>query len=110
MTRLLQSSLQGQARIAIICAISPTAKNIEESLNTLKFARRAKRIVPKPEIRPIFDDKTLLKKYKMEIEELKKELHETNIELEKHREHELPLAEKELYEMQLEEARLVHIL
>ena len=42
LTRLLESALDGNAQIAIICTISPTVKCADESLNTLKFAARAK--------------------------------------------------------------------
>lgn len=45
LTRILQSSLSGNARIAVICTISPSHLNLEESQNTLKFAARVKRIV-----------------------------------------------------------------
>ena len=37
LTRLLQSALDGDARMAIICTICPSAKCTGESVNTLKF-------------------------------------------------------------------------
>lgn len=109
LTRLLQSSLQGNARLAIICTISPSFKNMDESLNTLKFAQRAKRITPRPEAKPILDNKTLLKRYKMEVEELRIKLQETNIELEKQRmkDNDITVDERDAYEAKLEDARLV---
>ncbi|KAI7889463.1 kinesin motor domain-containing protein, partial [Mucor mucedo] len=44
LTRILQASLSGNARIAIICTINPTLSSKDESLNTLRFAQRAKLI------------------------------------------------------------------
>jgi hypothetical protein len=48
LTRMLQSSLAGQARVAVVCTVSPSERSLEESLNTLKFAARAKNIVIDP--------------------------------------------------------------
>ena len=45
---MLQTSLEGQARVAVICTVSPSEKSLEEGLNTLKFAARAKNIVVDP--------------------------------------------------------------
>eukprot|EP00842_Homolaphlyctis_polyrhiza_P000759 jgi/Hompol1/1684/HPOL_001416-RA len=108
LTRILQSSLSGQSRIAVIATLSPTSKNLEESLNTLKFAARVKRIVPKPEYTLILDDKALIQKYRREIEELKTRLSETNMELEKERQAATTItdSERQRYEEQLHEARL----
>lgn len=44
LTRLLQDSLQGNTITYIIATITPNLKDIEESINTLKFAERARRI------------------------------------------------------------------
>lgn len=74
LTRLLQSSLSGKAQIAIICAISPTLKCVDESHNTLKFAARAKTIKTRAHINESLDDKTLLRAYKNEIYSLKARL------------------------------------
>eukprot|EP01062_Namystynia_karyoxenos_P022809 TRINITY_DN1876_c0_g1_i2.p1 TRINITY_DN1876_c0_g1~~TRINITY_DN1876_c0_g1_i2.p1 ORF type:complete len:1410 (+),score=564.77 TRINITY_DN1876_c0_g1_i2:73-4230(+) len=48
LTRLLQDSLGGNARTLMIACVSPADSNIEESLNTLKYANRAKNIRNKP--------------------------------------------------------------
>ncbi|RUS30321.1 hypothetical protein BC938DRAFT_479553 [Jimgerdemannia flammicorona] len=45
LTRILQSSLSGNARISVICTMSPSALAMEESHNTLKFAARVKKVV-----------------------------------------------------------------
>nr|CAG8467052.1 13492_t:CDS:10 [Entrophospora candida] len=77
LTRILQSSLVGNARISVICTISPSSLNLEESVNTLKFASRVKEVVTKAQTNTLIDDKALIKKYRMEIEELKAQLEKT---------------------------------
>ena len=42
LTRILKSSLSGNARMAVICCITPSGKYIEETRSTLQFASRAK--------------------------------------------------------------------
>jgi len=74
LTRLLESALDGNAQIAIICTVSPTQKCFEETANTLKFAARAKQIKMHAEVNEVMDDKTLLKAYREEIDELKEKL------------------------------------
>lgn len=74
LTRLLQSSLSGNAQITIICTISPTLRCAEESLNTLKFAARAKSIRTRADVNEVMDDKTLLRMYRTEIHSLKTRL------------------------------------
>jgi len=44
LTRLLKDSLGGNARTVMIAAISPSSASFEETLNTLKYANRAKNI------------------------------------------------------------------
>ena len=44
LTRLLQESLGGNYRTTLIIACSPSPRNVDETLNTLKFAQRAKTI------------------------------------------------------------------
>ncbi|KAF5736176.1 putative Chromosome-associated kinesin KLP1 [Tripterygium wilfordii] len=50
LTRLLQDSLGGNSKTAMIACISPADINAEESLNTLKYANRARNIQNKPVI------------------------------------------------------------
>jgi len=76
LTRLLQPSLGGNAQVCIICNISPALSNLEESHNTLKFAMRAKKIQQHARITEVADEKTLLRSYREEIEELKRQLKE----------------------------------
>eukprot|EP00742_Colponemidia_sp_Colp-10_P010914 GILJ01012048.1.p1 GENE.GILJ01012048.1~~GILJ01012048.1.p1 ORF type:complete len:2113 (+),score=435.57 GILJ01012048.1:1-6339(+) len=48
LTRLLQDSLGGNSRTLMIACVSPADINFEETLNTLKYASRARNIKNKP--------------------------------------------------------------
>jgi len=74
LTRILQSSLGGKAKIAVCCNISPSNGNLEETISTLKFANRAKRVTTTAKVNEKMDDSALLRKYRIEIENLKEEL------------------------------------
>eukprot|EP00761_Pharyngomonas_kirbyi_P014435 gb/GECH01014465.1/.p1 GENE.gb/GECH01014465.1/~~gb/GECH01014465.1/.p1 ORF type:complete len:867 (+),score=318.12 gb/GECH01014465.1/:1-2601(+) len=50
LTRILQESLGGNSKTTMICACSPHAFNIEETISTLKFGRRAKSIKNKVKV------------------------------------------------------------
>jgi hypothetical protein len=47
LTRILQNALGGNSKTIMICAVSPALLNHEESLSTLRYADRAKKIVNK---------------------------------------------------------------
>nr|KAJ0206605.1 hypothetical protein LSAT_V11C500273860 [Lactuca sativa] len=72
LTRLLQSSLSGHGRL--ICTVTPSSSNSEETHNRLKFAHRAKHIEIQTAQNKIIDEKSLIKKYQNEIQLLKEEL------------------------------------
>ncbi|KAJ3123078.1 hypothetical protein HK098_002227 [Nowakowskiella sp. JEL0407] len=74
LTRILQPSLGGNARTAIICTITPSNVFMDETVGTLKFASRAKTIKNKPEVNETISDEALLKQYKKEIRDLKEQL------------------------------------
>ncbi|XP_059301750.1 kinesin-like protein KIN-7K, chloroplastic isoform X3 [Lycium ferocissimum] len=74
LTRLLQSSLSGLGRVSLICTVTPSSSNSEETHNTLKFAHRAKHIEIQAAQNKIIDEKSLIKKYQNEIRRLKEEL------------------------------------
>lgn len=44
LTRMLQPSLSGNARISVICTINPDASAVSESMSTLLFAKRIKSV------------------------------------------------------------------
>ncbi|KAI9179346.1 Kinesin-like protein kip2 [Blastocladiella emersonii ATCC 22665] len=109
LTRILQSSLSGNARVTVVCTISPSSNNLEESTNTLKFAARVKQVVTRAHTNHVMDDKALLQKYRKEISELKEKLMMTNQAFERERQLELMQikAEKEKYEEELHEQHLL---
>ncbi|MFS8004821.1 putative plus-end-directed kinesin ATPase transcription factor bZIP family [Helianthus anomalus] len=74
LTRILQSSLSGHGRVSLICTVTPSSSNSEETHNTLKFAHRAKHIEIQAAQNRIIDEKSLIKKYQNEIRLLKEEL------------------------------------
>ena len=84
LTRLLQPSLGGNAHVALICTLTPAAASFEESLNTLKFAARAKLVEQSAAINEVSEkDSTMIKAYKDEIARLKTELIEAQTTAEK---------------------------
>ena len=44
LTRMLQPSLSGNARISVVCAINADVSAIVESTSTLQFAQRIKKV------------------------------------------------------------------
>jgi hypothetical protein len=73
LTRLLQDSLGGNTKTTMIACCSPADYNYEESLNTLRYADRAKQIKNKPKINEDPKD-ALLREYADEISRLKEQL------------------------------------
>ncbi|XP_053743680.1 centromere-associated protein E isoform X1 [Synchiropus splendidus] len=76
LTRILQNSLGGNAKTVIICTITPVA--LDETLGTLQFASAAKKMKNDPHVTEVSDDGALLKRYRNEIADLKKRLHEVS--------------------------------
>lgn len=74
LTRILQPSLGGNSRTAIICAITPASAFCEETLSTLKFASRAKAVKNRPHRNEILTDEQIIRRYREEIECLKARL------------------------------------
>ncbi|KAF7232661.1 hypothetical protein EG68_08401 [Paragonimus skrjabini miyazakii] len=70
LTRLLQDSLGGNAKTVMVANIGPATYNYDETLNTLRYANRAKNIKNKPRINEDPKD-ALLREYQMEIDRLK---------------------------------------
>lgn len=71
LTRLLQDSLGGNSKTLMVACISPGENNYEETLSTLRYAKRAKDIRNKPKINEDPKD-TIIKRYHDEIQQLKK--------------------------------------
>lgn len=74
LTRILQPSLGGNAKTAIICNITPAVVHSDESLNTLRFACRAKRVVNNATVNEVLSDAAVLKRQAKEIEDLRRVL------------------------------------
>eukprot|EP00026_Physarum_polycephalum_P003449 Phypoly_transcript_03460.p1 GENE.Phypoly_transcript_03460~~Phypoly_transcript_03460.p1 ORF type:complete len:554 (+),score=140.65 Phypoly_transcript_03460:644-2305(+) len=74
LTRILQPSLGGNARVAIISTITLANGNLEETVSTLKFATRAKRVKNTAKVNELVEEKGLLRHYRSEIANLKMEL------------------------------------
>jgi kinesin family protein 3/17 len=77
LTKLLMDSLGGNSKTVMIANIGPADYNIEETLTTLRYADRAKNIKNAPKVNEDPKD-AMLKKYKDELERLKRALAEAN--------------------------------
>lgn len=62
----------------MLTMISPSPEAFLQSLSSLKFAERAKRIKNKPLINEDLDQKALIRKYENELNRLRNELDEKN--------------------------------
>ena len=73
LTRILQDSLGGNAKTYMIACISPAEINFEETLNTLKYASRARNIKNKPVINRD-PQSAIISQLKQEVQLLKQEI------------------------------------
>lgn len=74
LTRILENSLGGNCITTMIAMISPALEAFNESISTLKFATRAKKIKNEAQINEDVDQKSLLRKYELELKKLRAEL------------------------------------
>lgn len=72
LTRLLQDSLGGNSKTLMIACVSPATINFEETLNTLKYANRAKNIRNRPIVNQQAESAT--KQSEDEIARMKEEI------------------------------------
>lgn len=70
LTRLLQDSLGGNTKTVMIANIGPADYNYDETMNTLRYASRAKNIQNKPRINEDPKD-ALLREYQDEVSKLR---------------------------------------
>ncbi|KAJ4830991.1 Kinesin-like protein KIN-5D [Turnera subulata] len=75
LTRLLRDSLGGKTKTCIIATISPSIHSLEETLNTLDYAHRAKNIKNKPEVNQKMMKSAMIKDLYSEIDRLKQEVY-----------------------------------
>lgn len=78
LTRLLEDSLGGNCKTTMMAMISPTHEAFSESMSTLKFATRAKKIKNEAHINEDVDQRALLRKYEIELKRLKDMLQKKN--------------------------------
>ncbi|CAM0876335.1 unnamed protein product [Alopecurus aequalis] len=74
LTRILQLSLGGNARTAIICTMSPALTHVEQSRNTLFFATCAKEVTNTAKVNMVISGKQLVKHLQTEVARLEAEL------------------------------------
>lgn len=98
LTRLLSSSLGGNSKTLLIACISPAESNLDETLNTLRFASRTKRIKNKAKINEDTKD-ALLRKYRKQIEELRLKLSKEQQKLEQNKGSNQSISEEEAINM-----------
>lgn len=73
LTRLLRPALGGNARTAVLCAITPAAVHAEETLSTLKFAERAKKVTNTALRNEVIDYRAKYKEASEEVEVLREQ-------------------------------------
>ncbi|KAJ8762159.1 hypothetical protein K2173_007313 [Erythroxylum novogranatense] len=74
LTRILQNSLGGNARTAIICTMNPAHCHVEQSKNTLSFASCAKEVATNAQVNLVMSDKALVKQLQKELARLESQL------------------------------------
>ncbi|KAK2660655.1 hypothetical protein Ddye_007188 [Dipteronia dyeriana] len=74
LTRILQNSLGGNAKTAIICTMSPSRSHVEQSRNTLLFASCAKEVSTNAQVNVVMSDKALVKQLQRELARLESEM------------------------------------
>ena len=74
LTRLLQDSLGGNTKTALIATISPAKMNSDETCSTLEYASKAKNIKNKPQLGSFVMKDILLKNVTTELTKLKNDL------------------------------------
>ena len=74
LTRILQNSLGGNGRTAIICTMSPARIHVEQSRNTLLFATCAKAVSTNAHVNVVVSDKALVKQLQRELARLETEM------------------------------------
>lgn len=75
---MLEDSLGGNCKTTMMAMISPAYDSFNESLSTLKFATRAKKVKNEARINEDLDHRALLRKYELELKKLREELEEKN--------------------------------
>ncbi|GKY96270.1 hypothetical protein MPSEU_000586500 [Mayamaea pseudoterrestris] len=72
LTRILQPSLSGNARLAIVCCATPSDLYLEETRSTLLFATRAKLVKTRAQVNVVHDDRSLIRQLRKELAEARR--------------------------------------
>lgn len=67
LTRLLRPALGGNAKTAVLCAVTPSKLHVEETLSTLKFAERAKKVTTNATRNEVVDYRSKYKEVATEL-------------------------------------------
>ncbi|KAH7280988.1 hypothetical protein KP509_36G024200 [Ceratopteris richardii] len=105
LTRILQNSLGGNARTAIICTMSSSNRHVEQTRNTLFFASCAKEVTNRAHINMVISDKELIKQLKKEVALLEAKLRLSTFSFRSSSEAQLQEKDMQIQKMQ-EEMRL----
>lgn len=71
LTRLLQDSLGGNTRTTVVACLSPMGVSAKESVSTMQFADRARRVMSRVKVNEVVDDAAMLARAQKEIARLK---------------------------------------
>lgn len=78
LTRYMQRAFEGYSKMALICTLSPSQINIEETSNTISFALRAKNLSLSPKINEVKEKDAFILEYEKQIKRLKDEIRNEN--------------------------------
>ncbi len=83
LTRLLQNSLGGNSKTALIVTVSPSTYNTDETISSLFFALRAMKVQNKPTVNKSVDYQALCQKLQEDLDKLNDDYAKLKIEYEK---------------------------
>ena len=83
LTRLLQNSLGGNSKTALIVTVSPSTYNTDETISSLFFALRAMKVQNKPKVNKSVDYQALCQKLQEDLDKLNDDYAKLKIEYEK---------------------------
>ena len=72
LTRILQPSLSGNAKMAVICCATPSELYLEETRSTLQFASRAKLVKTNAQVNEVLDDRSIIRRLQRELAEARR--------------------------------------
>lgn len=74
LTRILQDSLGGNSKTAIIATIAPGNNNLEETVSTLEYVQRAKGVCNKPRVNEKLNKTIMLNDISVQINRLRRDI------------------------------------